>query len=74
MAAQSTLSQTALSIRYKDGVDANGKDVIKTRKFTNVKVMATAQNIYDTAAAFGQLMKYPITEVVRTDDTVLTNV
>jgi len=60
-------------MKYKEGVDVNGKDIIKSKKFSNIKVTATAQNIFDTAAAFGPLMKYPVLETLRSDDNLLTN-
>ena len=73
MAALTTLSKSALNLRYKEGVDGFGKDIIKAKKYSNVKASAVAQNIYDVSTAFGTLMKYPIHEIVRTDDNVITN-
>lgn len=73
MAVQSTLLKSALTMRYKEGVDLNGKDIIKSKKFSNLKVTASAQSVYDVAAAFGPLMKYPVLETLRTDDNLLTN-
>jgi hypothetical protein len=73
MAVQSTLLKSSLTMKYKEGVDVNGKDIIKSKKFSNIKVTATAQNIFDTAAAFGPLMKYPVLETLRSDDNLLTN-
>ena len=73
MAALSTLSKSALTLRYKEGVDGFGKDIIKGKKFPNLKASAVAQNIYDVSTAFGALMKYPIQEILRSDDNVITN-
>ena len=73
MAVISSLANTSLAIRYKDGVDSTGKDVIKAKKYSNVKVNAVNQDIYDTAAALSSLMRYPNAEVLRSDDTVLIN-
>jgi hypothetical protein len=73
MAVISTLAKSALSLKYKEGVDEKGKDIIKTRKFSNIKVTAGDQEMYDVSAAFSPLMLYPVTEVIRTDDTVLMN-
>jgi hypothetical protein len=56
MAVQTTLVNTGLSLRYKTGIDQNGKDIIKAKKFSNVKVTAVNQNLYDVAAAFSPLM------------------
>jgi len=73
MAVQSTLVKSGLSLRYKAGVDANGKDINKVKKFSNVKVTAVNQNILDVASAFSPLMKYPTLDVLRTDDSKLIN-
>jgi hypothetical protein len=73
MAVISSLANTSLAIRYKDGVDAAGKDVIKAKKYSNVKVNAVNQDLYDTAAALSSLMRYPGAQILRNDDTVLIN-
>ena len=53
--------------------DLTGKDIIKAKKYSNVKVSAIAQEIYDTAQALAPLMKYPINEILRSDDSTLVN-
>jgi len=73
MAVQSTLVKSGLSLRYKAGIDANGKDINKVKKFSNVKVTAVNQNLFDVATAFSPLMKYPTLDVLRTDDSKLIN-
>ena len=73
MALMSNLTNTTLSLRYKEGVDSTGKDIIKAKKFTNVKVTAVDQDIYDTAAALSPLMSYPAADVLRSNDSVLIN-
>jgi len=73
MAVQSTQIKSALSLRYKEGIDARGKDIIKTKKFSNIKLIADNQGLYDVAAALTPLMKYPIVEVLRSNDNKLVN-
>jgi hypothetical protein len=73
MAVQSTLLKSALTLKYKEGVDVNGKDIIKSKKFSNVKVTAAAQNVFDVSASIASLMKYPTVETLRSDDNLLTN-
>ena len=73
MALLSSLTNTAVAISYKEGVDSTGKDIIKAKKFSNVKISAVDQDIYDTAAALGTLMSYPVSQVVRSNDSVLIN-
>lgn len=73
MALKNTVVQSTMSLRYKDGIDATGKDVIKSKKFSNVKVTADDQSIFDTAEAFAPLMAYEITEISRSNESFLVN-
>lgn len=73
MAVKSTLTSTALTLKYKQGLDSNGKDIIKAKKFSNVKVTVDNQSILDVATAFSPLMKYPVVQTLRSDDYLLTN-
>lgn len=73
MALQNTLAQSAVSIRYKAGIDSTGKDIIKSKKYTNVKVTADDQSVYDTAAALVPLMQYELSNILRTNDSFLIN-
>lgn len=73
MALQNVHVTTALTIRYKDGIDSTGKDIVKGKKFSNVKVTATDENIYATAMAISDLMQYSIDSILRTDDNALVN-
>jgi len=73
MAVISTQIKSALTLRYKNGIDASGKDIIKTKKFSNIKLTAADQGLLDVAAALTPLMKYPIVQVVRSNDSVLIN-
>jgi len=73
MAVQNTQIKSALTLKYKSGVDANGKDIIKNKKFTNIKLTADNQGLYDVAAAMSPLMKYPLVEVLRSNDSSLIN-
>ena len=74
MAVKSTLIDSALTLKYKEGIDSNGKDIIKSKKFSKVKVTATDENVYAVAAAFSPLLKYPVMQSLRTNDNALTNI
>lgn len=74
MAVESSTVKSALSLKYKEGVDQNGKDINKTKKFSNVKTAALDADIFAVAGAFEPLMKYPVEEIVRTDDSILMEV
>jgi hypothetical protein len=40
MAVQSNQVNSALTIKCKDGVNSKGVDIIKTKKFSNIKLTA----------------------------------
>jgi hypothetical protein len=73
MAVTTTKLLTSINIKYKTGIDANGKDISKSKKVSNIKVSATDADIYAIGAAIGGLLKYPILEIQRSDDNLLTN-
>lgn len=55
MAAKATKLETAMILKYKDGVDKNGKDVIKKQSFSKVKTSEADQDIFDVAKEFETL-------------------
>lgn len=73
MAVQSTQVKSALTIKYKDGIDAKGNDIMKTKKFSNIKITAVDQGLIDVATALNPLMKYPIADILKSNDSVLVN-
>lgn len=74
MAAKATKLQTTLLLKYKDGVDAKGKDVIKTQRFSKVKTSASDQDIYDVSVELVKLIGKPLNEIVREDQNGIMNV
>jgi hypothetical protein len=73
MAAQSTLVNTGMSIRYKAGIDALGNDIVKAKKFSNVKVAAADADILLVATTLGTLMKDEVLEIVRSNESLIVN-
>ncbi|MBL4937606.1 DUF1659 domain-containing protein [Clostridium sp. YIM B02515] len=73
MAVVSTPVSSALSIKFKAGIDSNGKDIIKAKKFSNVKVTATPDKLLEIGTALGSLLKNEFVSVGRSDDSVLVN-
>ena len=72
MAAKATKLQTTLLIKYKDGVDAKGKEIIKNMRFSKVKTTATEQNILDVALEIEKLLGVTLDEVIREDQSGIT--
>jgi hypothetical protein len=73
MAVQSSVVKSALTLKYKEGVDLSGNDIIKAKKFSNVKTDAVDADIYALAVALSPLMKYPVMDIVRSDENILIN-
>ena len=74
MAAKATKLSSRLVLKYIDGVDAKGNDVIKTQRFAKVKTIATEQDILDVALEMEKLLGKTLNEVVREDQSGITAV
>ena len=72
MTAKATKLQTTLQIKYKDGVDAKGKEIIKKMRFSKVKTTATEQNILDVALEIEKILGVTLDEVIREDQSGIT--
>lgn len=73
MAAKSTTLGCAVDIKYKNGTDKNGKDVMAQLRIKNVKTKATDQQIFDTVKAIGTLLPNGINELERIVTYGITN-
>lgn len=73
MAANSTILQTTMVLSYKDGLDSQGKEIIKKQSFSNVKISVSAQDIYDVAREIEKLLGKTLDELVRRDESGITN-
>jgi len=63
---------SALRIKYDCGLGENGRTIVKTRSFSNVKPDAVAVNVYNVAEILNSLQKHDVLSVVRIDNTELT--
>lgn len=73
MAATATKLSSSLVLKYVDGVDATGKEVIKSQRFSKVKTSAAEQDLFDVAAAIEPLLGKTLNELVREDESGITN-
>lgn len=74
MAATATKLSTTLIVKYIDGVDENGKDVVKNQSFSKVKISALEQELFDVAKEIEKLLGKTLDEVIREDQSSITNV
>ena len=63
---------SALKIKYDCGLGDNGRSIIKTRNFSNVKHDAKAIDIYNVAEILTNLQKHDILSVEKIDNVELT--
>ncbi|RRN73921.1 DUF1659 domain-containing protein [Peribacillus simplex] len=70
MANQIPVSST-LRIDFETGLNENGTLVFKRRSFSNIKVEATAEQLFSTAVAIASVQNYPMGEVTRVDTSSL---
>lgn len=73
MAAKATRFESSLIIKYKDGVDKNGKEVIKKQSFSKVKTTALEQDIFDVAKEVEKLLGKTLDDIIRGDQSSVVN-
>jgi hypothetical protein len=72
MAVNSTILDSALVVRYKTGIDAKGNDILKNQRFNSLKVDSSDENAYAVGVAIGGLLAFPMVDVQRENDALLT--
>ncbi|MGI6604005.1 MAG: DUF1659 domain-containing protein [Firmicutes bacterium] len=74
MAVQRIPELCQLQLRLQTGTDEGGKPVVRARSFTNVKVNASDQDIYDVGQALASLQIHPLVAVRRIDTGALNDI
>lgn len=72
MAAKATKLSSALVLKYVDGVDEKGKEVIKKQRFAKVKTTAVEQDILDVALEVEKLLGKTLNEIIREEQSGIT--
>lgn len=54
-----------LNIKLQKGTNATGNPVYTTRSYASVKVAATDQQMFDTASAIANVIKYTLVDIIR---------
>ena len=73
MAVESRPMNSTLQLTYDLGTDGDGKNLVRRRSYSNVKVDAADQDLFDVAAAISGLQSYPISQIQVTDRKHLVN-
>lgn len=72
MAVITTKNLSSLKLYFDEGLDPNSKRIITTRTFGFVDPDAVDQDLMDVASALGGLSKHDLYNVVRIDNTSLS--
>ena len=71
MAVSETKNASSLKLKFDCGLNDDGKTVIKSRTYSNVKADATSQDVFDVAKALVDLQIHDNMEILKQDNTVL---
>jgi|BioPla2DNA2_1021312.scaffolds.fasta_scaffold00505_36 hypothetical protein len=72
MAVEARPLNSTLQLTYDLGTD-EGKKIVRRRSYSNVKIDAADQDLFDVAAAIAGLQSYPIAQIQVTDRKHLVN-
>jgi len=73
MAVSKVPQGSRMIITIENGVTAGGLPKYFQRTYKNVKAGAVDADVYAVAQGMGNLQKYPVTEISRTDEGNLVN-
>mgnify|MGYP001332558694 CR=1 FL=1 len=65
--AQAYIVQSSLRLTFFVGIDQYGKEMFKTRTYSNLNSAATAEQVYQAAQALASLSKDPLHTIERND-------
>jgi hypothetical protein len=68
MAVVSQAKDSKLRIKYIEGIDGDGSNIVKTKTYSNVKALAADAEVYAVADAMMALQSKAIEEVARIDE------
>ncbi|MDW8802218.1 DUF1659 domain-containing protein [Clostridium sp. A1-XYC3] len=74
MAATATKLSSSLIIKYIDGMDSKGKEIVKKQSFSKIKTSAAEQDLFDVAKEIEKLIGKTLDEVIREDQNSITNI
>jgi len=64
----------ALILKYKAGVDPQGKDINKNLMFSRMKVAATDDQLLAVGTSLGGLLAFPLVDLSRQDTSTILSV
>ncbi|MGL5694038.1 MAG: DUF1659 domain-containing protein [Peptostreptococcaceae bacterium] len=65
-------NNSSLKLQFNRGLDLNGKTMIGSKTFSNLKASAAANDILEVANALGNLQKHDLYDIIKIDSTSIT--
>lgn len=66
-----TKNPSSLKMRFDCGLGDNGRTIVKSRTYSNLKPDAKALDVYNIADAMASLQQHSVLEIVKQDNTGL---
>ncbi|WP_195238834.1 DUF1659 domain-containing protein [Romboutsia sp. 1001285H_161024_C4] len=66
-----TKNPSSLKIKFDCGLGDNGRTIVKSRTYSNLKPDAKALDVYNVADAMASLQQHSVLEIVKQDNTQL---
>lgn len=66
-----TKNQSSLKIKFDCGLNNEGRSIIKSRTYSNLKPTAQALDVYNIANALASLQKNRVLDILKQDSTSL---
>jgi hypothetical protein len=66
--AQAMLKTSRLTMVFETGMNEKGEPIFKAKTYSNVKKLATADQLQQASSALAALSEFPLSSVERTDN------
>lgn len=66
-----TKNPSSLKVKFDCGLGDNGRTIVKSRTYSNLKPDAKALDVYNVADAMVSLQQHSVLEIVKQDNTQL---
>ena len=64
-------NQSSLKVKFDCGLNDNGKTVVKSRTYSNLKHNAASSDVLKVAEALASLQQHSVLEITKIDNTTL---
>ena len=62
---------SSLKVKFDCGLNDNGKTIVKSRTYSNLKHNASSNDVYDVSNALASLQQHSLLEITKLDNTTL---